>query len=138
MAKKKVTKHRDQLRLGYAHIKTTNVYDYNPTTGAMELQHSTVICNGSGDQKCRNNNAFVLQTELDEFTDLTVAEKAIAQQITNNGENNIDNGVANGNLTETHQFMNLSGVSYFRTFTYSWITNTTGEIFSEINITDKF
>jgi hypothetical protein len=139
-AKPKVKKHRDRIRLnGYLKVQTESVtlVDGNGT----EFVSKHIFCEGAGDMRCRDQNLSILDTELDWETtsEYTGSEKAVAQGIIDLGDNDIDNGSTGGSRTSTVQFFDVvTNTYYYRTFTYTWVSNVLNEVESVLDISNKF
>jgi hypothetical protein len=69
----------------------------------------------------------------------TSAEKAVAEDVLVEGDNEIEAGTASGTVSQTIQFVNTeTQQSYYRTFSYVWITNSDGTIDSSLSISEPF
>lgn len=137
----KIKKHRDQLRLGYDKVESKEVYTVGPN-GDLEHYRTDVWCSGGGAQKCRASSIsqpYPLK-ELDIFENkFTEAEKVIAERVLIDGDIQIEGGSTSGTISQTVQFVNTSTEqSYYRTFSYVWITNSNGTINSSLAISDPF
>ncbi len=137
----KIKKHRDQLRSGYDKVESKEIYMVG-ANGAMEHVRTDVWCTGGGSQKFRASSIahpYPLN-ELDIFgNEYTVAEKAIAESVLIDGDTQIEGGSTSGTTTQTVQFVNTStGLSYYRTFSYVWITNSNGAVNSSLVISERF
>jgi len=141
-AKEKVKKHRDQIRLGgYGQVRVQETAVVDETTGQVKYIRKDIFCDTQGDMKCRDQNIVSGGTELDfdNPSEYTASEKIQAQNIINLGDLDIDSGVQSGSKTSTVQFFNVvTGTSYYRTFTYVWVTNALNEVTSSLEISEKF
>lgn len=136
-----VKKHRDQLRFGYGFVESTEVYEVG-ADGSSTHVRTDVNCRESGSQRCRASSIVYVDptNELDVFgSQYTAAEAAAAEDVLVAGDGDIESGILSGTESETVQFINVeTGVSYSRTFTYSWSTNTDNTIDSELSVSDQF
>jgi len=132
----KVTKHRDQLRLGYSFVEECTSYGVN-SDGSLYITQVNMSCREPGGLGCRvgANNINPPSNDL-EWADFTSAEKAIGITMINDSEASIDLGQASGSTSQTVTFVSPSNQSYYRTFTFSWITNTDGSVDSIFEISD--
>ena len=140
-AKEKIKKHRDQLRFGYGLVRSVEVYLVGPT-GDLEHVRTDVFCNDSGGDRCRSSSlAYYNPTnELDVFDqEYTLVEKNAAESLLTDGDTQIDGGVVSGNISNTIQFYNtVTSQFYYRTFSYTWLTNADGSLNSSLDISDPF
>ncbi|MCC6720635.1 MAG: hypothetical protein IT243_00405 [Bacteroidia bacterium] len=141
LAKEPIKKHRDRLRFGYNVVETVEVYQVG-ATGSREYVRTDVYCREAGDDRCRASSIANSDpaNELDVCNEVYAsAEKAVAENILVEGDNEIEMGVASGTVSQTIQFVNTeTQQSYYRTFSYVWITNSDGTIDSSLSISDPF
>ena len=111
--------------------------DGNVTIESLEIQ-----CFNEGSMKCRasgiaNSDAT---NELDVFSEeFTLAEMAVAERVLRDGDDQITGGSLSGRTSEALQFVNTeNGTSYFRKFSYVWITNEDGSISSALDVSDQY
>lgn len=137
----KIKKHRDQLRFGYDKVDSKEVYMVGPN-GDLEHVRTDVWCSDGGSQRCRAASIAHPNplNELDIFeNEFTEAEKVIAENVLIDGDTQIEGGSASGTISQTVQFVNTStGQSYYRTFSYVWITNSNGTIDGSFDVSDPF
>lgn len=134
-----ISKDRDKFRLsGYADVNIVKKYNWDLVTGDLILIGIHIECSRPGEQKCRNIGGSIFN-ELEELNGYTNAEKTIAQSVINNGDIQIENGIASGNVIQTSMFLNEStGAYYYKTFTYSWYTSHDLSIESNLSVSEPF
>ena len=138
-AKEKVKKDRDQIRLGYDKVNVEIIMGVDAYGNVTFTKF--VHCEDKGKMKCKDQNIAYNETELDfeVNSEYTGAEKLAAQNLIDLGDDDIDAGVLNGNKTETIQFYDVvNNTSYYRTFTYTWITDSNNKTTSILDISEKF
>ncbi len=138
-AKEKIKKHRDRIRTGgFSEVRVEITAE--EIDGVVKIIRKDIYCKGDGDMKCKDPNIIAPGTELDEMAwEYTPAERNIAQDIMNIGDMEIDRGVTSGHRINTVEFHDeVNQVSYYRTFTYTWVTNSLKEVSSVLDISDKF
>lgn len=140
-AKEKIKKHRDQLRFGYDKVTSKEVYEMG-NDGELYHVRTDVWCSNGGSMRCRASSIANPDptNELDVFDPAyTPAEKAVAENVLVDGDTQIEGGSASGTVSQTVQFINTTtGQSYYRTFSYVWITNSDGTIDSSLDVSDPF
>ena len=132
-----VKKHRDQLRFGYGLVQECNTYTIN-SDGSLVLTGSSITCRESGDLHCRQgaSNVAPPSGDLDNFPQLTSAERTSGNNMIYNAEVTIESGQANGLNTQTITFISTSEQSYYRTFSINQSTNEDGSVDSTFTISD--
>ena len=89
--------------------------------------------------RCRDQNFILPETDFDNPAQNNPSELLAAQVVIDLGDNDIDNGSTSGTRTSTIQFVDVvTSLTYYRTFTYTWVSTTLGEVNSVLDISDKF
>jgi len=141
IAKEKINKKRDRLRFGYGKVVSTDVYEVGPNGEPYHVS-TDVLCELQGSMRCRAGSAAFPdpQNELDIFDEqYTSAEKAVAEEVLENGEWQIEIGMESGSVREVMQFVNTENdQSYYRIFTYTWYTDYDESIHSSLDVSDPY